>query len=453
MCGIAGFSLSEEDAKHVNPRTLAKRLALSIESRGRDATGYAFDAPIDEPQHSVLYMKQPLKASDFASDGYFRSIPRSATTMLIHTRAATQGSVNDPANNHPIIVNRRGPYPPIVGVHNGVLRNDFSLWNRWTDLKEEKQGEVDSQLLFQIISRKGHEALEEVRGDASIAWVEPDAPRRLNVARMGGRPLCYVTTPGGSLIFASTAECLLDAITHFTYFNNVDIDAFVDMNEGDHIVVVRGHIVAQRTDFPVIKIASSYSGGGTGWVNGQWVPREKTNSVTRAAAATSTSPQVTRPPSTAQPGPTSRSLPPAKDDTPTDPPPVRKGSIRRWDSERGEWQYVSSPAASSPQTGSESTWQGSGDHPRSTAPPIPTGAASNTREPLSDWEIELFSLLTAGVFDGASLDEEIIVALLDLAYTKGADDIMDYLMTDAQRKTGHLVDTPTQPTLALTTGR
>jgi asparagine synthetase B (glutamine-hydrolysing) len=42
MCGIAGFSLSPEDAARVDGVKLTKAMVFEIEHRGRDATGVAW---------------------------------------------------------------------------------------------------------------------------------------------------------------------------------------------------------------------------------------------------------------------------------------------------------------------------------------------------------------------------------------------------------------------------
>lgn len=225
---------------------------MSIESRGRDATGFAFR---DEAE--TLYHKAPLTAGRFVQLGHHQSVPRSTDTVLIHTRAATQGDPKDNDNNHPIVVPRRDEHPGLVGIHNGMLWNDTQVWRDNPDLAAEKIGEVDSQLIFQLLSRRGRESLDLLDGDASIAWVDIDYPGELNLARMGGRPLAAALTKGGSLIFGSTQAALTEAIDHFPQLRHGY--EMTELAEGDWVTVAAGEIIADGIDFPVISLAKSYS--------------------------------------------------------------------------------------------------------------------------------------------------------------------------------------------------
>src|SRR5258708_7551026 len=105
MCGIAGASLSPN--AQVNARRIAKAMLLSIESRGRDATGFAFRDVNGEFQihkadiDATLFVKHRL------------CLPRNTRTWISHTRFATQGEPTFNENNHPILAGS------VVGVHNG----------------------------------------------------------------------------------------------------------------------------------------------------------------------------------------------------------------------------------------------------------------------------------------------------------------------------------------------
>lgn len=301
MCGIAGFSLSERELDNVHPRTLTKRLALSIESRGRDATGVAhYNTEGEGPW--AYYTKHAEPASDFVERHRHSFIPRDAGTAVIHTRMATQGSKHQADNNHPIIVDRWNDKPAIVGVHNGVLMNDFSVWRKNPVLNAQKKGEVDSQLIFQILSRQGVEFLDQLEGDASIAWIEDTTKdNALHLARMGGRPLAYAFTELGSMIFASTQQHLIEALSHF---DQIKITKMADIREGESGTFIDGTMVDHTTKFPVINVYQrSYGGGSTYGVGTSSTTYRSTTTSTvgKHTPKAGTTPTTTKPP-TAPPG-------------------------------------------------------------------------------------------------------------------------------------------------------
>lgn len=265
ICGIAGFSLAERDLQHINPKTLTSRLALSIEHRGKDATGIAWKAGSDD---RVRYVKQGITATQFVRNGEnLANIPRDTQTMLVHTRMGTGGSPKENVNNHPIIVEPRGDHPGLVGIHNGMLWNHDELWAKHGALNAERKGEVDSELIFQIISRMGTEQLAQIEGDAALAWISCDAPNILNLARPGGRPLWVAFTETGSMVFASEKACIEDALA--PYERNVKIDTLYDVMEGEHLLFKHGEFIDVQT-VPVTKVAraKSYGGwSGSGWTS------------------------------------------------------------------------------------------------------------------------------------------------------------------------------------------
>ena len=92
MCGIAGFSLNPDE--NIDARNLSIELLRGIETRGRHATGVAVAI-----RNAVQVQKAALPASDFVRT---LDLDAAATTAILHTRYATQGSPKNPVNNHPI---------------------------------------------------------------------------------------------------------------------------------------------------------------------------------------------------------------------------------------------------------------------------------------------------------------------------------------------------------------
>lgn len=205
MCGIAGFSIADKDHRVINSRTLAKRLALQIQARGRDATGVAWSQR-DEDGTGVWYMKDAISASEMLTS--LDQIPQHSRSVIIHTRYATKGSPENNDNNHPIIVGNT------VGIHNGQVRNDDEL----IEFAETgRTAQVDSEAIFRLVDAYSNDmeatlsVLDMVDGTAAIAWFNTDDPSTIHLCRICGSPLFVGTTPNGSMVFASLDHMLRTA--------------------------------------------------------------------------------------------------------------------------------------------------------------------------------------------------------------------------------------------------
>lgn len=198
MCGLAGFSLATKTK--VDAHRLTANLALGIERRGPHATGIAW--PEDG---TVWYDKAPITARR-----YVRNMPITPTakTAIIHTRYATGGDPKVNVNNHPHSL------PGITGIHNGVLRPGFDR-EVYDMLGVTPDSQCDSEAIFALLAYSGLDrldALSLVEGDATVAWLETDAPDVLHLARLSGRPLTAAQTVTGSFLFSSTDATMRDGI-------------------------------------------------------------------------------------------------------------------------------------------------------------------------------------------------------------------------------------------------
>ncbi|HEY7380199.1 MAG TPA: hypothetical protein VH572_03240 [Gaiella sp.] len=194
MCGIAGYSLHSGSGAG---RTLAAQALLAgIAERGADAVGYGHRS--DQP--AVTVHKQRTGASALLDEV---SLPEDTTQALIHVRDYTKGHPSIEANNHPI---RHGS---VVGVHNGVIRNDDELFDRYGWERQEPEMTVDSEIIFAMAEAHGSDAkaLEAMHGSMAAAWIDERDPDSLFVARGVGRPL-WIGTAHREVFFASTAATL-----------------------------------------------------------------------------------------------------------------------------------------------------------------------------------------------------------------------------------------------------
>jgi predicted glutamine amidotransferase len=189
MCGIAGFSLTPNSK--VKTRQLANALLTAIEDRGFMASGYAYQVG-----SHMGYHKKAVTGSMLGLKG----LPKSAKHVILHTRLATHGSVDDNRNNHPVM----SPSENIALVHNGVIYNH-------TQVRLKIDGDlpdVDTSVIPAVIEQLGVESLDVLDGDAAIAWFDRKQHNTLHLARYQHSPLVMCQIEDGSFIFAST-EALL----------------------------------------------------------------------------------------------------------------------------------------------------------------------------------------------------------------------------------------------------
>ena len=184
MCGIIGLFAYACKTKDLDPRVeaLMQRMLFTeslvgMEPRGKDATGISL--LWDDYETSVI--KQPINAKQFAIDDglwgkdfenpddenanfkwfmekWLRGLPETRLRHAIgHVRAGTKGSEFNPHNNHPIIIsssklelNKTLTERLLIGVHNGSLKNDAALFAKY---KFDRIGEVDSEVIFQLINQ------------------------------------------------------------------------------------------------------------------------------------------------------------------------------------------------------------------------------------------------------------------------------------------------------------
>ncbi len=224
MCGIAGLSLSPQDTQ-TNARSAAEQLLTGIASRGRHATGAAWYRP---EQDDVAMTKVAAPVHRFLP-ARLHLLPEHTPAMLLHTRYATHGSVEDRGNNHPV------EHGHILGTHNGVLRNPEELYRL---AGATPQNAVDSEAVMALLNTDAHPAdvLPHIRGDAALAWLDLRDPSTLHLARVTGRPLCIAQTAGGSLLYASTMMALRTTAKAC----RITLAYEEEVPEGTYLKVIRG---------------------------------------------------------------------------------------------------------------------------------------------------------------------------------------------------------------------
>ncbi len=231
MCGIAGYSLDPDSPVD---RTIAARALLAgIAERGADAVGFAYRG---RPRAVTVY-KQRSGASGLIEHV---QIPESATQALVHVRDYTKGHPRIAANNHPV---RHGA---VVGVHNGIIVNDETLFEAHAIERAAPEMTVDSEVIFALAERsrgRTAAALEQLAGSMATAWLDEERPE-LVAARGMGRPL-WVGTAKGALFFASTRHAL-ELVERYTFHSLRKRE----LPLGIVVAVENGRIVARDTFRP-----------------------------------------------------------------------------------------------------------------------------------------------------------------------------------------------------------
>ena len=241
MCGITALSRVTERSSISDPQHFMRLAAIAIESRGKDATGFAW---VDGQDHS-WYWKAPKRAYSTVQNA---KLDRNLKSAIGHTRFATQGKKEDNRNNHPVVDEG------IMLVHNGVIDNDWDLY----ELMEPgfiPLAEVDSQVIATMLAHPDlfgvehpAELLELLEGNAAVAWLSTPNPDELHLARLGGRPMTIGWTRRGDLVMSSTPDTLAD----LAFLTGIKISKVWEVPEGVYLRVIAG-VIVEKIMFEPIK--------------------------------------------------------------------------------------------------------------------------------------------------------------------------------------------------------
>lgn len=205
-------------------------MSHGIESRGRDATGFAWQERKDDDH--VWYSKDAGPATKVA---HRLALPGNGiTNLLAHTRFATLGGSDNTDNVHPVVSEN------ITVTHNGRVENHDELV-KLSGL--ERIGEVDSWSIPALLSQQDAlgadhptELLELIHGVAAIAWLDAYDSGVLHLARLSTRPLTVGWTKKGDLVYSSTRRTLREGAAQ----GGVKIKDVIDIPEGTYLRVRDG---------------------------------------------------------------------------------------------------------------------------------------------------------------------------------------------------------------------
>ena len=205
MCSIMGLV----DVKGVfSPRDRAlimKNLAVFSESRGTDATGFAYNH-----NDYLNIVKRPVAAHKMKL-----KLPDSAKVIIGHTRQTTQGRAALNYNNHPFF--GKAGSTRFALVHNGILYNDGELRKKYK-LPESKI-KTDSFIAVQLIEHQKRLDFSSLRYMAEtvmgvFTFAILDSDNNIWLIK-GDNPLClYYNDTYEFYVFASTEEILSGALEY-----------------------------------------------------------------------------------------------------------------------------------------------------------------------------------------------------------------------------------------------
>ncbi len=198
MCGIMGYYAF---SKILPDKEVITTMFSLLESRGRDASGYAFIR-----DNNLIVNKAAVKSSDLIKTVDWRSLML-PSVMILHTRMKTQGSEKNNANNHPLY-SKSG----LAIVHNGIVYNDKEIF-----AKKQRDAQVDSEAILAVLAsnKKGDKVkrlFELIEGSFAVAVIDRIQPFILTLIKKDNPIELYLDTKNYILYFCSEREIMQEAL-------------------------------------------------------------------------------------------------------------------------------------------------------------------------------------------------------------------------------------------------
>ena len=241
MCGIMGFYCFSNKAP--DKEKITNMFSL-LESRGRDASGYAFIK-----NNNLVVNKAAIKSSDLVKSDDWKELELHSS-MILHTRMKTQGSEKNNANNHPLF-SKNG----IAIVHNGIIYNDKEIFG-----KKQRDAEVDSESILHLLSMKMKgdkikRLFDKVEGSFAVAILDKYFPERLVLVKKDNPIDLYYDSKDDIFYFCSEREIMQEALniekTTMRGFNLGELDFhFYEMQNNYALFINKEGVESYQKYYP-----------------------------------------------------------------------------------------------------------------------------------------------------------------------------------------------------------
>jgi len=151
MCGIYGLIGSSVSLGAPNIMARISKLAKLSESRGKEASGLALLSNNsiyvyrESVSSSKLVRSPQLKILESIIRGNGHQTAAHNICIMGHSRLVTNGTQEDNYNNQPVIKDG------VVGIHNGIITNSETLWNKYNEIK--RCYEIDTEIILALLKQ------------------------------------------------------------------------------------------------------------------------------------------------------------------------------------------------------------------------------------------------------------------------------------------------------------
>lgn len=254
MCGLYGVLSYGNEIKDIAEITEA--LAIESAVRGTDATGYAYN----KSNHIEVYKK-----SKSAYTMNF-TIPKNISTVMGHTRHATQGTLKYNENNHPF--KGHCGNNEFALAHNGILSNDRELRHKLR--LPSTRIETDSYIAVQILESQKQLDFKSIKYmaekvEGSYSFTILDNKNNLYIVK-GDSPVSIFHFPEKKVyVYASTLSILWKALVDTELFADLQLNKYENVGISDgEILKIYSSGQTQRGKFEF----NEYAGYGYDWRTG-----------------------------------------------------------------------------------------------------------------------------------------------------------------------------------------